>query len=39
MLEYMERIDLETAPVITPDGMLVRLVVRADVECEAGRKG
>jgi predicted transcriptional regulator len=39
MLEYMDRNDLETAPVTTPDGRLVGLVVRADVERAAGRKG
>jgi Mg/Co/Ni transporter MgtE len=39
MLEYMDRNDLETAPVTTPDGKLVGLVVRADVERAAGRKG
>jgi Mg/Co/Ni transporter MgtE len=38
MLEYMYRNDLETAPVTTPDGKLVGLVVRADVERAAGRK-
>jgi hypothetical protein len=39
MLEYMDRNDLETAPVTTPDGNLAGLVVRADVEPAAGRKG
>jgi CBS domain-containing protein len=39
MLEYMDRNDLETAPVTTPDGKLVGLVVRADVERAASRKG
>jgi Mg/Co/Ni transporter MgtE len=39
MLEYMDRNNLGTAPVTTPDGKLVGLVVRADVERAAGRKG
>jgi len=38
MLEYMHRNDLETAPVTTPDGRLVGLVVRADVKRAASRK-
>ena len=38
MLEYMDRNDLETAPVTTSDGRLVGLVLRTDVERAARLK-
>ena len=38
MLEYMDRNDLDTAPVTTSDGRLVGLVLRGDVERAARPK-
>jgi CBS domain-containing protein len=37
MLEYMGRDDLRTAPVTTPDGRLVGLVIREDLERVSGQ--